>query len=52
MLLMDYPSIGGEDFPDYSKKDIYKLSYSNINAYSQRLIDEYPGDGVQTITIF
>ena len=52
MLLMDYPSIRGEYSPDYSEKATWNLLHSYIDANSQRLIDEYPGDGVQAITRF
>ena len=52
MFLMDYPSIRGGDFPDYAKNATWNLSHAYIDAYSQMLIYEYPGDGVQAITIF
>ena len=50
MLLMDYPSIRGEEFPDYTKKATRNLFYSYIYAHSQRLVDTYLGDKVQAIT--
>ena len=52
MLLMEYPSIRGEEFPYYAKKAIWNLLYEYIDTYSQSLIDEYPVDGVQAITTF
>ena len=50
-MLMNYPSIRGEDFPDYAKKATQNLVHAYIYAYIQRLLDKYPGDGVQAITI-
>ena len=52
MLLIKYPSIRGEAFTDYAKKDTWNLLHTYINAHSQISIDEYPGYGVQAITIF
>ena len=52
MFLMDYPSIRGENFPDYAKQVTCDLLHAYIDAHRQRLIDEYQGDGVQAITIF
>ena len=52
MFLMDYPSIRGKDFLYYAKKATWDLLHGYVDAHSQRLIDEYPGDGVQVITIF
>ena len=46
MLLMDYPSIRGEYFPDYAKKATWNLLHAYIDAYSQILIYEYTGDEV------
>ena len=43
MLLMDFTSILGEDFPDYAKKATWNLLHAYIDAYSQILIDEYTG---------
>ena len=51
MLLMDYPYIRGEDFPYYAKKSTWSLLHSYIDTHTQILIDKYPGDGVQYITI-
>ena len=47
MLLMDYPSIRGEYLLDYAKNDIWNLLHAHIDANSQILRDEYPGDGLQ-----
>ena len=52
MLLMYYPSIRGEYFTDYAKKFTWNLLNPYIDSHSQRLIDEYPGDGVQAIKRF
>ena len=46
---MDYPSIRGEEWPDYAKKSTWKLLYAYIYAHSQRLIDECPGYVLQAI---
>ena len=48
---MDYTSIREEQLPDYAKKSTWNLLYAYIDAHSQILIDEYPVDGVQAITI-
>ena len=50
MLLMDYPFIREEDLPDFSNKFTWNLLYEYIDAHSQILIDEFPGDAVQAIT--
>ena len=52
MLIMEYPSIGGEYFPDYSKKDTWILLYAYIGAHNQILIDDCTGDVVQAISRF
>ena len=49
MLIMDYPYIRGEDLPDYWQKSTWNLLHAYIYARNQRLIYEYPGDGIQTI---
>ena len=49
MLLMDYSPIIGDDLPDYVKKATYNLLNAYIDAHSQRIINEYPGYGVQPI---
>ena len=51
MLFMDYPSIIGEDLASYYKKATWNLLHGYIDAHSQILIDEYPGDVVQSISI-
>ena len=50
MLIMEYPSIRGEDFTDYDKISIGDLLHAYIDAQIQRLIYEYPGYVVQSIT--
>ena len=50
MLLMDYLSINGEDLQDHAKKTTWNLLHTYIDAHSQRLIEEYPGDGLQSIS--
>ena len=50
MLLVDYPSIRGEDLTDYTKKAAWNIFHSYIDAHSKISIDEYPGDGVQAIS--
>ena len=52
MLLIDYPSIRGGDLPDHAKKATCNLLHAYIDAYSQILIDEYPGHRVQDTTRF
>ena len=47
---MDYPSIIGEYFPYYAKNSTWKYLHEYIDAHSQRLIDEYSGDIVQSIS--
>ena len=42
MLLMEYPSVRGEEIPDYDKKKTWNLLHAYIDVHSQRLIDEYP----------
>ena len=49
---MDSLSIRGEVLPDDAKNTTWKILHAYIYAHSQRLIDEYPGDGVQAITRF
>ena len=52
MLLMDYPSTREEELPDYAKKATWNLLNTYIDSYSQRLIDEFTGYGVQAISRF
>ena len=49
MLLMDYPSMRGEDLPDYAKNATWNILHTYIDVHSKILIDGYPGDGVQSI---
>ena len=51
MLIMEYPSIRGEEIPDCAKKATRKPLHAYIDAHSQRLIEECPGDRVQAISI-
>ena len=46
---MDYPSIRGEDLPDYNKKATWNLLHACIDAHNLILIDDCPVDGVQAI---
>ena len=48
---MDYPSIWGGDLPYCGKNSTCNLLIENIDAHSKILIDEYTGDGVQSISI-
>ena len=52
MLLMYYLSIRGKDLPDYSKNSTWNLLHLYIDLHCQNIIDEYPGYGVQAISIF
>ena len=47
MLLMDYPSIIGEELPHDSKKATWNILHAYIDAHNQRLIDECPVYGLQ-----
>ena len=49
MLLMEYPSIRGEEIPYYAKNATWNLLYAYIYAHSQIFIDKYTGDGVKDI---
>ena len=48
-VLLDYPTIGGEDIKYYVKKEISNLLHANIDVHSRRLIAEFSGDGVKFI---
>ena len=37
-ILLDYPTIGGEDIKDYVKKSIGNLLHANIDVHSRRFI--------------
>ena len=52
MLVMDYTFRRGEYFPDHAKNATWKILHSYIYAHIGILMDEYPGYGVQAITIF
>ena len=47
---MDYPSIRGGDLLYYAKNATQNLLHAYIDAHSQKIIDEYPEDGVQSIS--
>ena len=51
MFLMYYTSIRGEELQYYSKNATWNILYAYIDAHSQRLFYEHPGDGVQSISI-
>ena len=50
MLIMDYPSIRGEEIPDYAKTSTWNLLYAYIDEHSQRLTDECTGYVVKYIS--
>ena len=50
MLLIDYPSIRREDFTYYDRSSTWNLLHAYIDARSQILTNEYPGDGLQAIS--
>ena len=52
MLIMDYPSIRGEDLPYYYEIFTLNLLHAYIHEHSQILFDECPGYLVQGIKIF
>ena len=52
IMLMDYPFIRGEDFPEYAKKAIWNLFHAYKYAHSQILNYEYQGDGIQALSMF
>ena len=49
-VLLDYPSIGGEDVKYYVKNSISNLLHANIDVHSIRLFSKFPGDGVKYIS--
>ena len=51
MLLMEPAYIIGEDLTDYSKKATWNLFHSYIYSHIQILLDEYPGDVLEDISI-
>ena len=52
MFLMDCTYIKREKFTDCDKNSTWNLLHAYIYSHSQRLIDEYPGYGLQDITRF
>ena len=50
VVLLDYPTIGGEDIKDYVKKEIMNIIHANIYVCSRRLIDGLPGYGLNFIS--
>ena len=50
MLLMDYSPIRMEEILDYAKNDTWNLLHAYIDTHSPKLIDEWPGYGVQAIS--
>ena len=51
MIIMDCLSIRGGYIPYCYKQSIWCILYAFMDAHIQRLIDEYPGGGLQYITI-
>ena len=51
MFLIDYPCIREKYLPYYSKNVTWNLLHAYIDAKRQILIDQYPGDLVQSISI-
>ena len=51
MSLVYYTSIKGEYLSDYAKNSTLSILHAYIDAHSQRLLDEYPEDVVQYISI-
>ena len=49
-LLIDYPTIPGEDIKYCVKKASRNLLHVNIDVHSRRLLAELPGDGVKFIS--
>ena len=50
MLIMDHQQIRGEELPSHAYNSTCNLLHAYIYAHIQRLIDEYPGYGVQATT--
>ena len=50
-VILDYPTIGGEDMKYYVRKAIRNILYANIYAHSIRLTSEFPVDGVKCISM-
>ena len=49
MVIVDYPTIGGEDIKYHVRKAIINLLHENIDVYIRRLIAEFPGCGLKCI---
>ena len=49
-VIIDYPTIGGEDIEYHVKKATFNLLHANIDVRSRILIDKFPGDGVKFIS--
>ena len=48
-IIIDYPTIGGDDIEDYAKKAIRNILHANIDVHRRRLISEFPMDGIRCI---
>ena len=46
MFIREYPSVRGEDLPDYCKKATWNIFHTYIDTLSHILIYEYTGYGV------
>ena len=51
-VLLDYPKMGSENIKELKKKAIRNILHANIDVHSRRLIDEFPGDGMECIERF
>ena len=49
---MEYLSIRGDELSDYAIKYTWNLLYAYMDAQSQGLIEEFPGDGLRAISRF
>ena len=49
MLLMDHPSIRGQEITDYAQKATCNILHTYIDAHIKISFDECTGDGVQAI---
>ena len=49
-VLLDYPTIGGENIKYYVKRENRNLLHGNIDVHSRRLIDESPVDEVKFLS--
>ena len=52
MLLIEYPSIEEEGIPDSTKQDTWNLFHTYMDVHIQRLIEDYLGGVVDSITRF